>query len=190
MSAIPKRADTSQLHHGGMTDASELLNSLRVYRDARRTFLDALGCPVSNRDPLAEFAERLTAAVLGGELAASRVQKGYDLTTESGERVQVRYVANPSERWVNGHPIDFRGDGCDLYALLVVEDLDPKALLVFSKEGLPAVCAKLGKHHANAGVTLDLYQANYKTLMAAPSDFESHGVRVIDVSRLSSARPS
>lgn len=172
-----------------MTDASELLNSLRTYRDARRVFLDALGCPISNRDPLAEFAERLAAAVLGGELAVSRVQKGYDFTTEAGERVQVRYVANPAGVWVNGHVVDFRGD-CDQYALMVVEDLDPKALLVFSREGLAAVCARLGKRHGNQGVTLQLGQANYRALMASPRDFEQLGVQMIDLNRLSSARPS
>jgi hypothetical protein len=57
--------------------------------------------------PFAEFAERLAHAVLGGEMAASRVQKDWDFTTDAGERVQVRYLANPPDRWVNEHYVDF-----------------------------------------------------------------------------------
>ena len=93
----------------------EMLDALRTYRDARATFLRGLGCDTSNRDPFAEFSERLVAGLLDAELAASRVQKGYDVTTRDGDRVQVRYLANPGDRWVNEHLVDFRAD-CDRYA--------------------------------------------------------------------------
>ena len=118
------------------TSPPELMESLRTYRATRQEFLAFLGCKESNRDPLAEFAERITQAVLGGSLATSRVQKGHDLVTDTGETVQVKYLANPEGTWVNEHPVDFRG-GCDRYALLIVEALDAKALVVFCEKDLP-----------------------------------------------------
>jgi hypothetical protein len=48
--------------------------------------------------------------------AANRVQKAYGLVTAAGETVQVRYLANPAKRWVNGHVVDFRS-GVDLYGV-------------------------------------------------------------------------
>src|SRR5262249_5622271 len=83
-----------------------LLRSLEAYRAARVRLLEVLDLAVSNRDPLAEFSEHLVQALLGGKLASSRVQKGYDLTIPSGERVQVRYLANPGAvSWVNEHNV-------------------------------------------------------------------------------------
>ena len=162
---------------GGLpvTERTELLVALAEYRAARRRFLEVLGCTSSNRDPLAEVAERLARAVLGGALARSRVQKCHDLVTDAGETVQVRYLTNPGERWVNGHVVDF-GSGVDLYALLIVEDLDAKALLVFARVGLPGLCAALGKRHAQVGTTFQISQANYRTIATAPSSFERYGV--------------
>lgn len=93
-----------------MTDGIDLLRALRDYRTARRALLEVLGCTASNRDPLAEFAERLAAVLLGGTMAKNRVQRGWDVMTPTGRRVQVRYLANPSGEWVNGHQVDFRGD--------------------------------------------------------------------------------
>ena len=57
--------------------------------------LDVLGIPTSNRDPLAEFSERLVAALLSGALAPNRVQAGYDVTLPVGGTVQVKYLADP-----------------------------------------------------------------------------------------------
>ncbi|MHB2021537.1 MAG: hypothetical protein ACYCW6_31790 [Candidatus Xenobia bacterium] len=62
------------MHDERMDDGAELLKALREYRVARQTLLRALGCSISNRDPLAEFAERLAAAVLGGTLADFAIQ--------------------------------------------------------------------------------------------------------------------
>lgn len=170
-----------RVHDVGVADGAELLRALRVYRSARRAFLEALGCQTSNRDPLAEFAERLAATLLDGAMATNRVQRGWDFMTPTGRRVQVRYLANPAGEWVNGHVVDFRGDECDLYALLVVEDLDPVALLVFEKGGLFAVGAKLGKRHGNQETTLQLGRANYRAIAAAPGEFEPHGARYFDL---------
>lgn len=163
-----------------MADRAALLVALAEYRTARRRFLEVLGCAPSNRDPLAEFAERLAHAVLGGELAANRVQKAHDLVTAAGETVQVRYLANPSKRWVNGHVVDFRS-GVDLYALLVVEDLDAGALLVFKRSSLPGLCAAFAKRHAQAGSTFQFLEANYRSMAAAPARYQALGLTFIDL---------
>lgn len=151
---------------------------MTAYREGRRDFLRALGCGESNRDPLAEFAEQVVAALLGGQLATSRVQKGWDVATLAGDHVQVRYLTNPAGEWVNGHLVDFSGD-CDRYALVVFEALDPKALIVFSRGQLGGVCAALGKRHGNQQSTLQLTQANYLRLVADPVGFAALGVEVI-----------
>jgi hypothetical protein len=63
----------------------ELLSALNAYRVARQALLETLGLGQSNRDPLAEFAEHLVAALWGGQLAESRVQANYDLTSADGQ---------------------------------------------------------------------------------------------------------
>lgn len=158
-------------------DRDELLAALRSYRSARRTFLTALGCHESNRDPLAEFAEQISHAILGGQMATSRVQKGYDLVTDNGHKVQVRYLANPGDRWVNEHLVDFRGE-IDLYALLIVEALDAKSLLVFSRPSLSAVAAALGKRHPSQDTTIQFTRRNYWQVLAEADRFQEMGVQV------------
>lgn len=166
-----------------MTRLEEMLKALRTYREARATFLRALGCDTSNRDPFAEFSEHLVASLLDAELAASRVQKGYDLTEASGRRVQVRYLANPGDRWVNEHLVDFRAD-CDRYALVVFEAFDPKSVLVFDRTTIGDVCAALGKRHPNQDVVLQLTRRNYQQLLDMRQDFVRLGVVVIDLNSL------
>jgi hypothetical protein len=163
-----------------VADSAALLVALADYRTARRRFLELLGCAPSNRDPLAEFAERLAQTVLGGEIAANRVQKAYDLVTAEGETVQVRYLANPARRWVNGHVVDFRS-GVDLYALLIVEDLDAKVLLVFTRSGLPGLCTAFAKRHAEAGTTFQFLEANYRAMAASPARYQALGLTFVDL---------
>lgn len=127
-----------------------------------------LGCAGSNRDPFSEFAERMAVAALGGTLAASRTQKGWDFIDPDGHRVQVRYLANPSVPWVNGHVVDFRGGGCDRYALVVFEALDARSLIVFDHAYLADVGHALGKRHPDQEDVLQLGQANYLALIADP----------------------
>jgi hypothetical protein len=152
-----------------------------MYRSARQSFLASLGCHQSNRDSLAEFAERITHAILGGALATSRVQKGHDLVTSDGQKVQVRYVANPylanpGDPWVNEHVVDFRGD-IDLYALLIVEALDAKTLLIFSRPLLASVASALRKRHPNQDTTIQLTRRNYQQLLAEEERFRALGVQ-------------
>jgi hypothetical protein len=148
-----------------------------AYRAARRTFLAALGIPVSNRDPLAEFSERLVAVALGGRLADSRVERGYDVIDPSGRRIQVKYVANPAGQWINGHTVRFEGP-LDDYALVLVEDLDPRAILVFGRESIAVVGRRLGKRHPDQDRSLQLTRSNVLALLADGSRFRDLGVRV------------
>lgn len=43
---------------------------------------------------MAEFAERLAAALLDWTMAQNRVHRGWDVMTPTGKRVQVRDLAN------------------------------------------------------------------------------------------------
>jgi hypothetical protein len=52
-----------------MSHVRELLDSLGLYRAARHELLAKVGVPLSNRDPLAEFAEVFVAALVGGTCA-------------------------------------------------------------------------------------------------------------------------
>lgn len=162
-------------------DVVALLEALGSYRAARIELLEALGCAGSNRDPFAEFAERIALAAIGGEMATSRTQKGWDFTDPQGRRVQVRYLANPAGPWVNEHLVDFRGGHCDRYALLVVDAFEPKALVVFDGEQLGGVGAALAKRHGDQEHTLQLTQRNYKALLSDPERFAVHGVQVLDL---------
>jgi hypothetical protein len=76
--------------------------------------------------------------------------------------------------------VDFRGD-CDAYALVVVEDLDPKHVLLFRRAGLAEICALLGKRHPDQERTLQLTRRNYLTLLAHPDQFAPLGVDVFDL---------
>lgn len=150
---------------------------MATYRAARREFLEALGIPVSNRDPLAEFSERLVAVLVGGRLADSRVEKGYDITDERGRKIQVRYLANREGKWVNEHLVKFDG-GVDFYALVIVEALEPRTVICFSRDTLRMVCARLGKRHPHQEITLQLTQVNAKAMLADRASFRAMGVRI------------
>lgn len=160
-----------------VTETERLLGALRQYRAARQVFLGALGIGASNRDPLAEFAELITCAELGGTMATSRVQKGWDLLDPDGKTVQVRYVANSAGTWVNEPLIDFSG-GCDRFALVVYEALDVRALLVFSAPRIAEVCTRLGKRHRDTDICLGLTQRNYLEILANQEEFGALGVNV------------
>lgn len=155
-----------------------LLTALGHYRQARRELLAILGLPESNRDPLAEFSEHLVASLIGGALAESRVQRGWDILTSEGAHVQVRYLANPSSQWVNEHLVDFRSPETDQYALVTFEDLAPTAVLIFRRATLGSLGAWLGKRHPNQDVTLQLTHRNVLRLIDARSEIADM-VRVV-----------
>jgi hypothetical protein len=92
--------------------------------------------------------------------------------------VRVKYLANPEGTWVNEHPVDLR-EGCDRYALLIVEALDAKALVVFSRKGLAR--SELGKRHSNQHLTLQSTRANYQAIATRPGPFEPFGVTFVQL---------
>ena len=148
----------------------------RAYSDARRQVLAAISCDDSCRDPLSEFAERLVQDQLGGDLASSRVQKDYDLTTPDGRRVQVKYLANPADGWRNEHHVRFAGE-MDDYAVVFFEGFDVTAVVVFAREHIAAVCGRLGKRHPHQDRGLQLTRANLRAILADEAAFAVLGVR-------------
>ena len=160
-----------------MADVLPLVQAQQAYREARQHFLAALGCPESNRDPLAEFSERLVAALVDGATAQSRVQRDYDVVEASGHRIQVRYLANPAGRWVNEPLVKFTPQ-MDQYAVVIIEALRPTTVLIFARDTLADVCAALGKRHPDQVTTLQLTQRNVLQILAAPAAFGALGARV------------
>jgi hypothetical protein len=168
---------------------TQLLEEMSSYRRARLALLAALGVAAmqaSNRDPLAEFSEVLSASLHGGRLADSRVQKGYDVIAASGERVQVRFLANASGTWVNGHVIQVIPD-VERYDLVVFENLTPIALLSFPLSNLDAIAMALRKRHPETDRTIQLTRANVRQMMETPQTFEALGARISAFPRLAGA---
>jgi hypothetical protein len=154
-----------------------LLKAFEAYRSARVRLLGVLDLAVSNRDPLAEFSEHLVQALLGGKLASNRVQKDYDLIIPSGEKVQVRYLANPgTPKWVNEHHVRC-APGFDLYALALYEAFTPASVLVFPRS-LMAIGTALHKAHPGQDQNLQLTRANYLMIRGDPDQFRRLGMQV------------
>jgi hypothetical protein len=161
----------------GRPDPERLLAAIRRYSVARGEFLAELGLAGSNRDPLAEFSESFVAGLLGGTLADSRVQKGYDLVDPRGRFVEVRYLANPAGHWINEHRVTFTED-LDAYALVLFENLLPVGVVVFPRLAMKAVGMALGKRHPNQDITLQFTRANWRALVERKREFATLGVRL------------
>ncbi len=161
-----------------LSNPDYLIKAFEEYSVGRTIFLDRLGCPNSNRDPLAEFSERLVTTLVDGHLADSRVQPAYDVIGPSGERFQVKYLANSGDRWVNEHEIHF-SPNVDFYVLVFFENLQLTAVLKFSQMGIEAVCKELNKRHPNQHRTLQLTQRNFRHIMSSAEAFQIHGVHVL-----------
>ncbi len=129
------------------------------------------------RDPLAEFAERYVALLLGGTLAESRVQPGWDLVDPAGRLIQARYVANPAGAWVNEHTVRFVDD-VDRYALVVFDDFEITAVVVFDRSTLEQVGAALGKRHPRQDVELQLTRRNLHQILTDRDRFAGLDVDV------------
>jgi len=160
-----------------MSNLNEFLSAFLSYRTARLEFLNYIGCVESNRDPLAEASEHLVALLTGGELVKNRVQKGYDVVGYDGERIQVKYLANPLNTGVNGHIIQFP-DEADLYAVVVFENLLPRSVLVFTRESLGPAYDRLGKRHKGRGERLELTKVNTETILSNAQEFSKIGITV------------
>ncbi len=151
------------------------LSAFHDYASARQQFLAAIGCTGSCRDPLAEFAEWIALKELGGELASSRVQKGYDLVSRDAKKVQVKYLANPDDKWRNEHCVRFEDD-VDQYALVFFEELQLVAMIVFPRATLATVCQLLGKRHPLQEITLQFTKRNFRSIVDNHSKFAELGV--------------
>ena len=161
-----------------MPDLSRVLNAYQRYVEARNALLDELQLNRrSNRDPLSEFSEWLVAALVDGVLADSPVQKDWDVQESSGQKIQVKYLANSVERWINEQTI-LVNDHMDSYAIVIFEALLPQAIVIFPARNLAAVGMALGKRHSNLDITLQFTQVNYRQICNSVNRFKSLGVRL------------
>lgn len=166
--------EPSNLLPAGVID---LLARFQIYSNSRKLLLEQLGIPNSCRDPFAEFSEILVANLLYATIADSRVQKDYDLIRPDGRFVQVKYLSNPTGKWINEHTIIFP-DSIQEYALVIFEALQVKAVLVFSKDTIGRVCTIFNKKHKNQERTLQLTKANYLSVISEKSRFEELGLEL------------
>lgn len=158
---------------------SQLFVAANEYGRSRQAFLDILDCSSSCRDPFAELSEELVLAWLGGELASSRVERGYDLTTPNGRRVQVKYLANPDAiKRINEHCVIFPEEADD-YALCIYDGLQFNFAIVFPRESLAAVAAELKKRHGNTDRRLDVTVGVLNAIRNEPDRFLRYGVRTL-----------
>ena len=155
---------TNVLRPINIAQFEELLESLEMYTSERRRFLKSINWPESNRDPFSVASELLVLHLLGGKLAENQVQKGWDLIDENNNKVQIKYLANTREKWVNGHDVKFP-DGVDFFALVVFEHHAPQSVLVFNRAHIELLCRVLNKRHANQHSGIQLTQTNYQTIM-------------------------
>ena len=156
----------------------ELLVHFDSYRRERQRLLRDMERPDSQRDPLSEFAEHLVAALLGGKLACSPVQQGWDLKRPNGSRVQVKYLANPSmDQWPNEHEVRFPAQA-DEYALVVFVALAPQWVFVFKRGQTEPIYELLKKRHKDRESTLQLTRKNVRAIAGNPAVFEGAGMRL------------
>jgi predicted RNase H-like nuclease len=158
-----------------MGRVNELLTGLDRYREHRLQFLHEIGTPVSNREPLAEFAEQFVAGLTGGRGAHSRVQAGWDVEV-GDERIQVRFLANPAGRWINEHLV-YRIPGVQWYTLVLFEELRVVGVLAFPND-LTDICSRLEKRHPRQAETLQLTQPNWQRIRDNADTFRQLGMRV------------
>ena len=157
-------------------NVKELLKFYENYRTNRLYLLKKIEIPDSCRDPLSEFSEVLVATILKATPAKSRVQKGYDLETAEGEKIEVKYLSNP-KKWINWHKI-ILNNIWDKYALVYYEELSPKGVFIFPKQGLEKICRALGKRHGKTDRELQFTKNNYRDLSENPDKFRKLGVQI------------
>jgi hypothetical protein len=170
---------TQPEHDGIATDPQRvrvLLDELDRYRPARHRLLSFLRLADSNRDPLVEFCEHFVAALMGGRSADNRVQPEWDIELSDGSRAQVRYLANPGNRWVNEHHVK-SVPGVQWYVLVLLEAFDVTGVIAFPPD-LTVICASLGKRHGVQERTLQFTRRNWWTIRDDPDRFETLGTRV------------
>lgn len=158
--------------------ASELLTALADYREARLRLLQLIEVPVSNRDPLAEFSERLVAAVWGGTCSPFRNQPGWDVRLPDGTTVQVKYLTNDaSGRWQNIHEV--RLVNADAYAVVMIENFTVVGIAMFPCNAFQLIGKALGKR-GSLGLDQgwDLTRTVWLRFRDEPETFRPLGVQV------------
>lgn len=156
-------------------DLKSVLKSLSTYSKERRRFLNSIAWTDSNRDPFSVASEVIVQHLLGGELARNQVQKGWDLMDARGRKVQVKYLANAGEKWVNEHHVEFP-DGVDTFALVVFEQHAPRSILLFTKAHIAKLCNRLGKRHKNQDTGIQFTQANYRSVLEEATSLEQENL--------------
>ena len=147
-----------------------------MYRTARHVLLTKVGVPLSNRDPLSEFAEVFVAALVEGTTATSRVQAGWDVEAPDGARYQVKYLANTIDSGVNEHHIRSM-PAVRWYALVLIEDFTVAGVLAFPPD-LSTVCAALNKWHPRQDSELQFTRLNWVAIRDDPERFRALGMRL------------
>lgn len=112
-----------------------------------------------------------------GKLADSPTQPGWDVQAPDSKRIQVKYLANPGDKWVNEHLIQ-TSSLMDSYALGIFEALLPQAVVIFPVDNLAAVGTSLGKRHGSRETTLQFTQANFRRVLGDMDAFNALGVRL------------
>lgn len=113
---------------------------------------------------------------MGGTLAKSRVQAGWDLETPDGNRYQVKSLANTIDSGVNEHCIRSRS-GVDWYALVMIEDFTVVGVVAFPPD-LTNVGSALRKKHPRQDVELQFTRLNWLAIRNHPEQFRELGVQV------------
>jgi hypothetical protein len=114
---------------------------------------------------------------LCGTIAKNRVQVGHDLVLLEDRKVQVRYLANASDTWVNEHLVCVI-PGVELYGLVIFERFVVVGVVLFSLDRLFEVCQLLGKRHPNQIEQLQFTARNWHTIRDDPAQFARAGVSV------------
>lgn len=149
----------------------ELLSQFRIYAKSRSQFLEQINRSISCRDTLSEFSEVIVGKLLNARHADNRVQKGYDLVRPNGQFVQVKYLSNPLNRWINWHVVLFP-ETVDEYALAIFVSLQLEAVIVFKRGTLGQVCSLLRKRHPNQDTILQFTKRNYEMILSEKAKFE------------------
>ena len=132
-----------------MRDINGLLQASQEYLSARAKLLSSLQLDDKQFDnekvdPLTLVSEILVAMLFRGNLAIRRDQKGFDVETPEGQRIQVKYVLNKDEQ----HFLK-RGEGWALYSVVLFRDGQVHMVVAFPNKDLTEVYQAF-THHNNS----------------------------------------
>jgi hypothetical protein len=161
-------------------EKQRLINLFLKYRNERKNILKTIEREKSNRDPLCEFAEKIASVILDARRAENPVQKGFDMIDNQGKKIDVKFLSNPKDSWVNWHVI-YASDLRDQEALVYYEDLEPKFMFVFELERIGKLTKALGKRHKDLDTSLQFTKTDYIKLTSDPKKYKEYGVKVFDL---------